>query len=46
MTATSAPSPEPFVYRLQALVRVVDGDTLDLDSLEAVSSHRQRRLSR
>jgi micrococcal nuclease len=24
-------SPEPFVYRLKALVKVVDGDTLDLD---------------
>ena len=31
MTTNSAPSPEPFVYRLKALVRVVDGDTLDLD---------------
>jgi micrococcal nuclease len=31
--ATSAASvaPEPFVYRLRTLVRVVDGDTLDLD---------------
>ncbi len=25
------PTPEPFVYRLKALVKVVDGDTLDLD---------------
>jgi micrococcal nuclease len=24
-------TPEPFVYRLKALVKVVDGDTLDLD---------------
>lgn len=32
MTATHPPtSPEPFTYRLKALVKVVDGDTLDLD---------------
>ena len=24
-------TPEPFVYRLKALAKVVDGDTLDLD---------------
>jgi micrococcal nuclease len=24
-------TPEPFVYRLKALVKVVDGDTLDLE---------------
>jgi micrococcal nuclease len=24
-------TPEPYVYRLKALAKVVDGDTLDLD---------------
>ena len=32
MTANvNAAVPEPFVYRLKALAKVVDGDTLDLD---------------
>ena len=29
--STPATSPEPFVYRLKALAKVVDGDTVDLD---------------
>lgn len=27
----SAQAPEPFIYRLKAMARVVDGDTVDLD---------------
>ena len=27
----SPSAPEPYVYRLKALVRVIDGDTVDLD---------------
>ncbi len=29
--STPATSPEPFVDRLKALAKVVDGDTVDLD---------------
>jgi micrococcal nuclease len=29
--STPATSPEPFVYRLKVLAKVVDGDTVDLD---------------
>jgi micrococcal nuclease len=31
MSATAATSPEPYVYRLKAVAKVVDGDTVDLD---------------
>ena len=29
--STPATSPEPFVHRLKALAKVIDGDTVDLD---------------
>jgi micrococcal nuclease len=30
-SATAATSPEPYVYRLKAVAKVVDGDTVDFD---------------
>lgn len=30
-TSAAARTPEPFVYRLKELVRVIDGDTVDLE---------------
>ena len=41
-------TPEPFVYRLKALAKVVDGDTLDLDldlGFSLVLRQRVRLLS-